>query len=257
MKIKEIIDHLESQGTWVNWNKSRDFVYYGDVENEIDKIGVCWVVTNHVLKQAIENNIHFIISHENMFYETTTLPTKDMMISANKKRQLLEEYSICVYRCHDVWDRMPGYGIVDSFAKDLSLPFEKRPTSSFYSYANIDMKLSELALIVKECVFKHHQEGIQVIGDLNKIVKRVAIGTGAITNIFEMKENECDVCVVSDDGINTWMHIQYSVDNDLPLIIVNHGASEMAGMKNMVHYLKEHFDIDVQYLDENIRLHIL
>ena len=175
MKIKEIIDHLESQGTWVNWNKSRDFVYYGDVENEIDKIGVCWVVTNHVLKQAIENNIHFIISHENMFYETTTLPTKDMMISANKKRQVLEEYSICVYRCHDVWDRMPGYGIVDSFANDLGLAFEKRPTSSFYSYANIDMKLSELALIVKECVFKHHQEGIQVIGDLNKFVKRVAI----------------------------------------------------------------------------------
>ena len=55
MKIKEIIDHLESQGTWVNWNKSRDFVYYGDVENEIDKIGVCWVVTNHVLKQAIDS----------------------------------------------------------------------------------------------------------------------------------------------------------------------------------------------------------
>ena len=61
MKIKEIINHLESLGKWVNWNKSRDFVYYGDVENEIDKIGVCWVVTNHVLKQAIENNIHFII----------------------------------------------------------------------------------------------------------------------------------------------------------------------------------------------------
>ena len=39
-----------------------------DENQEVTKIGVCWVATNRVIEQALEKGINFIISHENILY---------------------------------------------------------------------------------------------------------------------------------------------------------------------------------------------
>lgn len=43
MKIKEVIECLKEEGTWVRWNRcTRDRVLFGDDDQEVKKIGVCW-----------------------------------------------------------------------------------------------------------------------------------------------------------------------------------------------------------------------
>lgn len=69
MKIKDVIEILKQEGTWVRWNRcTRDRILFGNENQEVTKIGVCWVATNKVIEKALEKGINFIISHENIFY---------------------------------------------------------------------------------------------------------------------------------------------------------------------------------------------
>lgn len=78
MRIRDIIDLLESQGEWVNRSCTRDRILFGNAQTEISKVITCWVATNKVIQYAVEHNI-----------------------------------TIC--RCHDLWDVYPEYGIRDSW----------------------------------------------------------------------------------------------------------------------------------------------
>ena len=256
MKVIDVIKHLESVGYWVNWDKTRDVVLHGSVDKEITKMGVCWVATKSVVEQAKAAGINFIISHENMFYEASTSPQRQLLESANEKKRLLDEGDITVYRCHDVWDMMPTYGVADIWSKDIGLDFEPRVVNSYNSYANVDCTVKELAQKVANAVSKYEQEGIQVIGNLDKPLRRVAIGTGAATNIFSMLKEKPDAVVVSDDGVNNWIAIQWCIDNGMPIIIVNHASCEIGGLQHMVEYFNDVIpSLDVQYLYEGYKIH--
>ena len=62
VQIKEIKKHLEDAGTWVNHQHTRDVVLAGNPEVEVKRVGVCWMMTNKALKQAITNGVNFIIT---------------------------------------------------------------------------------------------------------------------------------------------------------------------------------------------------
>ena len=99
------------------------------------------------------------------------------------------------------------------------------------------------------------EEGVYVFGDVNKEVSHLAIGTGAGTDIFEMLEFNPDVVIVADDGITNYKDAQYAIDNDLPMIVVNHAGCEIGGLKNMVNYFNDKLpDLDVEYLEEGFHI---
>lgn len=103
MKIKDVIEILKQEGTWVRWNRcTRDRILFGNENQEVTKIGVCWVATNKVIEKALEKGINFIISHENIFYTTGTHLETKLVESIEYKKKLLSKGNICVYRCHDV-----------------------------------------------------------------------------------------------------------------------------------------------------------
>ena len=63
MKIKDVVEILKQEGTWVRWNRcTRDRILFGNENQEVKKIGVCWVATNKVIEKALEKGINFIIS---------------------------------------------------------------------------------------------------------------------------------------------------------------------------------------------------
>lgn len=253
MQIMDVIQHLEEQGTWVNWEfQTRDHVLFGDKNQEIKKIGVCWVATKQVIQEAIDNDIHFIITHENPFYQCSTRMMSAAINAANEKKALLEKNHICVYRCHDVWDCLPEYGIHDQWAKRLGFSFEDRNISSYYQSAMIpQMTVKELAHHVVQVLKEDGQQGVYVFGNTEKIVNRITIGTGAATNIYQMLPDHPDAVIVSDDGINNYDAAQFAIDMDIPMIVVHHSCSEIPGMKAMEKYLNMIFPtLDAVYLKE-------
>lgn len=252
MKIKNLIEQLTANAPWVNYNETRDIILCGSEDMDADRIGVCWVATNKVIDQAIEKGIHFIISHENPFYHMTTGPKKLAHESVKRKLARLNAHDITVYRCHDLWDMIPEVGVADMWAKRLGFDFT-RVTSSYIQHATIpETTVRELAAHVADCLKQDGENGVYVFGDVDKKVSAIGMGTGAATDIFKMLDKQhCDVCIVADDGISNFYQAQYAIDNDLPLIVVNHSCCEIAGIKSMEQYLQNRFpELSVSYLEE-------
>ena len=176
--------------------------------------------------------------------------------SIEYKKELLSKGNICVYRCHDVWDSIPEYGVSDVWAKKLGFDFRNRVINSYYQCADIPKQtVSQLAKHVANVLKDDGEEGVYVFGDVNKEVSHLAMGTGAATNIFEMLEFNPDVVIVADDGITNYKDAQYAIDNDLPMIVVNHAGCEIGGLKNMVNYFNDKLpDFNVEYLDEGFKI---
>lgn len=64
-----------------------------------------------------------------------------------------------------------------------------------------------------------------------------------------MSKYDIDACIVSDDGINNWVAVQWAMDNEIPLIIVNHMTCEAPGIKNMAIFLNNKFEnIEFKYV---------
>ena len=59
MQVKEIIQILEKQGYWVNWDKTRDHLIHGDLSQSVNRIGVCWMATFQVIQEAHQKGIDF------------------------------------------------------------------------------------------------------------------------------------------------------------------------------------------------------
>ena len=255
MKAQEVVDYLNHQGTWVDFDKTRDIFLLGDPNQEITKIGVSWVATLPAIEEAIKLGVNFIISHENYFYEESTSPRKAILDARKEKMDLLMKHQICVFRCHDVWDRMPVFGVADRWSKAIDLPFEARPAASFYSYAHFEpTTVEEIAHKVADGLQPYGQDSVTLLGDPQQIVRSVAIGTGAITDIFTMLKADAECLVTSDDGINNWIASQYCVDYHIPMIIVHHSISELPGIHGLFDFLSQNLiGQEIHYLEEGYR----
>lgn len=251
MKISNIIQFLQTGAPWMNLNETRDILFCGDPDEDVERVGVCWVATSQAISQAIENDIRFIISHENPFYHMTTSPKRLALLSARKKAALLKEHGIALYRCHDLWDMIPNVGVADMWAGRLGFSFTRK-VSSYIQHADIEeTTVRKLAVHVAESLCQDGENGVYIFGDPDKKVSHIGMGTGAATDIFRMlDEGSCDVCIVADDGISNFYQAQYAIDNHLPLIVVNHSCCEIAGIRSMAEYLGEHFPgLSVTYLE--------
>ena len=241
MKIQDIINHLQERSPWVDFSKTRDIVYCGDTGNDTDKVGVCWVATRRVLEEAARKGITFIITHENFLYQESTSPYLPLLESRRWKLDFCRQNGITVYRCHDIWDRFPQYGISDTFASIIDLPFEERDVRSFYHYANVQMSARQVAQKLADALMPYSCENVELLGNPEAAVHRVGIGTGAITSFEEMHRNGCDCIIVTDDGSNNWIDFQFCLDNGISLIICHHSSSEIPGMDQLDDYLRQQF----------------
>lgn len=261
MKAQVIIDHFKKIGTWVNWDKSVDQILFGDPETEVHGIAVSWMPTFPNLEKAVDEGCNIFITHEALFAAKIDengklidcpiikdnharwiagkriLEKDDIWI---RKREWLEEKNVVVIRCHDFWDSYPEIGVHGAWAKWLGFTKSLIKVDNYYELHDIREKtLEELCREILEKIKPLGQETIQVIGDLNKKISRITLGTGAASNYRDMHVFGGEAIVLADDGTLLWESGQWAIDTGIPLIIVNHSLSEEPGMKSLTKYLKE------------------
>ncbi len=125
MKIQEVIEFIEKiapphSGVQNDENK----LLFGDPDIRVNAIGVTWMATTPVIKEAVSKRINLIFVHEKLFstyqesdwYEDSQEEDKEI----NRiKKQLLKENNIAVYRAHSNWDVLKEYGVIDSLGPTL------------------------------------------------------------------------------------------------------------------------------------------
>lgn len=243
---------MRRTGTWVDWNESCDRFITGDPQTVVTGIAVAWQSRTNAIEQALERGCNLFVTHEPTFYTHTDDDLEILRLPhAAAKRTLIERSGVVVYRCHDVWDRMPGVGIVDSWAAHLGLRVKTASDEFHAVYESPAPTLIELARHVAAATAALGQPVVEMAGNPDTRIRRVGIGCGAITDYRKMTAMGADAIVGTDDGMSYWSGGSWALDRGVGLVIVNHPTAEEPGMRALADYLRGVFaGVRVEYLPQ-------
>ncbi len=252
MIANDLKEHMMRVGTWVDWNNTCDRFIIGSPDTEVTGIAVGWQARTDALKQAVEKGCNLFVTHEPVFYYH--MDDNDSVFAqphVREKRDFIEQHGIVIFRCHDVWDRMPIIGIVDSWASHLGL-CDKINSNEFHSvYESPGSTLRELGQYVAERTADLRQNSVEIVGDPDAPVTKVAIGCGAITHYQTMVELGADAIIGTDDGMNYWSGGAWCLDAGVSLVLVNHATAEEPGMINLTWYMGQQFpDVPIVHIPQ-------
>ena len=253
LRASDVQAFLRSEGEWVDWagGHTCDGFKYGEPEREVRGIAVAWMATMANLQQAADLGCTLFVTHEPTFYahmddDPAMLATPE----ADRKRALLDAAGITVVRCHDLWDRYPQLGIVDSWAAWLGLERPPLAHDGYHAVFGIGARTAgDVGRQVLERTRPLGQETVDLVGDPEQIVHRLGIGCGAITDVRHMVELGADGCLVTDDGFCYWARGSWLLDRGTPALVVNHAVAEEPGMRNLAQHLQQRFpQVKTKYL---------
>ena len=227
---------------------SVDKIIVGDPDTVISKIGTAWMPYWNTLKEARAAGVNTMVVHEPTFYTHRDLeetrwdylnapsPGKELYVEqVAAKKKWIEESGMVVIRCHDVLDKIEGYGIPFAFGRALGFQDSDIVRSKmYYNVYEIEPQPAvEVARMIALKLRPASQPGVAFYGDENYMVSTVGLGTGCICNPLEFMDLEMDLAIAIDDSINTWTQTTFAEDTGRPLVVINHGTTEEFGMKEL------------------------
>ncbi len=259
MRAKDLQAHFRSlNGGWMNLNQTVDTFKSGSPEVEVKGIAVSWMSTCEALAQASQLGCNVFVTHEPTYYNHTDDPGDRIfqLAGAREKREFVQASGMTIIRCHDLWDQVPEIGIPDAWGGALGFGRAVGGEGYYRVYDVSGRTAGDVARQVATRTQAFGQQAVQLVGDPETPVGRIAIGTGAITPLFSyLREcgassgNPVDLALCSDDGFTYWQHGAYALDVGLPVIVVNHATSEEPGMMRLAEHLKGRFpEVPVHFI---------
>jgi putative NIF3 family GTP cyclohydrolase 1 type 2 len=240
----DVHEHLRSLGReWIDAQNTVDTFKAGSPGTPVKGIAVGWMSYFAALREAVARGCNLFVTHEPTYYNHRDAdPSVFSFEIARQKKAFIEDNELTIIRCHDVWDRVPGTGIPDAWGRYLGWEKVARQQTFYRVYELPPTTAGDLARHVAGKVAPLGQNGVQLIGPADKIVRTVAIGTGAITSFRTMMADlKADLALCTDDGFTYWCDGAMAIDMEYPAIVVHHACSEELGMIELARHLKEKF----------------
>ena len=244
MKAQDVQDYLYSlAGDWRYPEDTVDTFKAGDPQADLRGIAVGWMSYSWALQRALDLGCNLFITHEPTYYNHRDDDASIFRFPAvSAKRQFIEDNDLAIIRCHDLWDQFPAIGIPDSWGELLNLGCPVAGDIHTRVYVTVGVRAAEMAEQVAERTADYGQPGAQLIGPPDKLVRRVSIGTGAITPYLDCVERfAIDLAICTDDGIDYWRDGGFAIDMEIPIIVVNHAVSEEIGIQRLAEKLRHEF----------------
>ncbi len=254
MKAIELQTYLQSlSGDWSYPDNTVDTFKSGNPETEITGVAIAWMSYTSALEQAVELGCNVFITHEPTYYNHFDTDAEIQRFeSVQAKQRFIEEQNLIIFRCHDLWDQYPVLGIPDSWGKLFEWHEPTIVTEHFRVYEQDFGSALDVARHVANCTQPYGQQAVQLIGAPEKMVKRLCIGTGAISPFIDwVKDYDIDLGICTDDGIEYWRDGAFAVDMNLAMVVVNHPVSEIIGVQSLFEHLRHQFpDIRFHHLQQ-------
>jgi putative NIF3 family GTP cyclohydrolase 1 type 2 len=229
---------------------------YGDPEGVCTGVACVWTPSLAVLRKAVERGLNLIETHEIPFFTGGKAFWYDVLPEERKRpnilrKQILDQHRMCIFRTHTVWDVYPVKGQIDSFGRALGLTKEIARSRGVRVYEIAPITLAALADKVAAVL---GLEVIRVVGDMKRIVRRVATLVGGMGQLSAAPEGAlnlgADVAILGEMIDYT---ARYAVDAGLALIETAHMTSENPGVQGVAEVLRERFPgLRVEFLDAGI-----
>ncbi|MCK4887554.1 MAG: Nif3-like dinuclear metal center hexameric protein [Planctomycetes bacterium] len=238
---------------------SVDKIIIGDPETVVKKIGTCWMPYWDTCKEAVSQGVNLLIVHEPTFYTHWDLDLEkdhlkkiwclsDYTKLREEKSKWIRDNGLVIIRCHDVLDKIKGFGI--PFALGKVLGFEDSDivrSKLFYNvYKTPKTPAIKIARDIAGKLKAYGQPGIAFYGHDDYPVSSVGVGTGCLCDPMEYGHLKPDMFIAINDVVNTWVQTTYAQDMGQPLLVIDHGTAEDPGMQALNSHLKKAYpDRDV------------
>ena len=242
MKAGDVQDYLQSlRGSWTYPADTVDTFKSGDPDADVRGIAVGWMSYTWALRQALSLGCNMFVTHEPTYYNHWDNDESIFRFAGvREKRAFIEENGLVIVRCHDLWDQIADIGIPDTWGRLLGFENPVDRTEHLRVYEVETASAEALARQIAQRTALFGQPGVHLIGSADAPVRRVSIGTGAITPFLTCVEQfgvDCAIC--TDDGIANWRDGGFAIDMGIPLIVVHHHVSEEAGIISLAAHLKQ------------------
>ena len=229
-----------------------DTLKAGDPDKEIKKVGVTMFATVAVIKAAAEWGADMLITHEPTYFNHSDNPMDDPIYW--KKRTLIEETGITIYRYHDGMHYREKDRITEGELHVLGITgeFVKTPYSASYLLTP-DEPISAEEIVARAAKYLG-DPFVRVAGDRTHKAKKIAASFGTPAGVFELlRDPEIDMVLTGEAC--EWALCEYARDatalgTPKALVVMGHIGSEKGGMI----YLRDtiaadHPELDVRYFE--------
>jgi len=237
-------------------SKTVDRIIIGDANTKVKKIGTCWMPYWETCKKAVESGVNVLVTHEPTFYthwdldekqgdyyRSPEFTKKQYLELVDRKKKWINENGLVIIRNHDTMDALKEVGI--PFALGQFLGFTNADIIASRTYYNVYKMKSQpakkVAGMIAQKLAQLGQPGVAFYGNPEYPVSSVGIGTGCICDPMEFADLKPDLFIAIDDVVRTWTQTTYASDSGQPLIVINHGTSEEAGMRMLNQIIKKKF----------------
>lgn len=237
---QEIHEGLQAEGYWVNWQTTPfdKFTHNAHLRfRQVQVVGVCWHPSLAAVQRARQLGCQLLIHHEPLFYDDNT-PGVESDPGYAAKKHILDASGIVAYRSHDFQDRFPTYGVHAKWKQFLGLTGPE--IANWNDYITVTQENVRTVWSWAEQFADRSktlgQPAIRVIGNPDKMVSRISTGTGAVAwpqLAYQALAPDMAVCTEM-----TWIDDAYfALENDFPVIVMDHGVSELEGVKSCKNWM--------------------
>ncbi len=234
MKLKEIVAFIEKLApldTQAEWDNSG--LQIKSSKTEINRVLLALEITRAVADEAAAENADMIITHHPMFFH----PLKNIIFDTPEGYCIstLIKNDITVYSSHTPFDKTKG-GNNEYFLKKLKCK-KIKPVSDFVYMGELDNAVSLKELAERVADLAETPGSVSVSGDRERMVKKVAICTGAGGDLIrEAIDAGADVYI---SGEFKHHEAQGAREIFFPIIAAGHWGSEMQFIDNMEEQLSK------------------
>lgn len=221
-------------------SKTVDTFKAGDPGSELKGIAVCMFADMETLKEAVQRNCNFIITHEPVYYnhaDETSSYQEDPVFS--QKMKYIKENNLIIFRFHDHIHKTNPDGISAGMVRKLGL--ENYAVKGDYSLFRIPE--TTLQVFAEKLKSEMKMESIRVIGNRNMQFSKLAFMAGAPggqRHIQMLANNEVEVIIAGEaPEWETYLYANDAVSLGMnkAVVFLGHIKSEEAGMEFCAEWL--------------------
>ncbi len=236
--IMKVIETTYPKHAALEWDNVGLLV--GRSEKEVRKVYVALDATDEVIDDAILTGADMLITHHPLLFSPLKKITDEHFIGSRVVKLL--QHDISYYAMHTNYDVL---GMAELSGTILGLTgmevLEVTNSEQMVGIGRVgllpkEMSLQECCELVKD---KFYLKNVKVFGDLNKIVRRVAISPGSGKGMADVAlEKRAEVLITGDiahhEGID-------AVAQGIAIVDAGHYGLEHIFVEDMVQYLNKHF----------------
>ncbi|MBR2788747.1 MAG: Nif3-like dinuclear metal center hexameric protein [Erysipelotrichaceae bacterium] len=262
MKISEVVEKILEYHPHLEGYEGCDDYKCGDPRQECTGVVTALTPNISVIRKAIELGSNLIVVHEPTFYTSDDGPGwfEEFPNEINeKKRALLDEHGIVVWRDHDHMHAHNPDSIFTGVLKYLDWQDKARVDSDtgLFSHFLVDIEETSLRNLCEYLIDKIGINGARIIGDPESRVSRIAFvghlypqdyrkkdgsrGEYSV-KVIETLEKQADVIIpgeVIDWTVLSYVRDAVDLGKNKAVINIGHFNWEELGMKYMKDWLSE------------------